>query len=186
MEDQQIIELYWMRSEDAISETDKKYGKYCYYIAYNILQNEEDAKECVNDTYFSVWKIIPPNRPNRLSVFLGKITRNLSLNRYKKFKAKKRGYGQIPLVLEELQECISNKKLSDEIVEEMVLVEVLERFLTGLSVEARNIFLRRYWFFSSVKEIASDFSISESKVKVSLMRSRNRLKEMLQKEGICI
>lgn len=186
MEDSQIIELYWRRSEDAIMETEKKYGKYCHYIAYNILRSREDAKECVNDTYFNTWKVIPPNRPNRLSVFLGKITRNLSLNKYKQIKTKKRGHGQVALVLDELQECIPARERLEDIVEGIVIEEVINGFLAGLSREARNIFLRRYWFFSSVKEIAADFSISESKVKVSLMRSRNLLKEMLQKEGIYV
>lgn len=184
MNDNQIMDLYWARSETAISETANKYGKYCHYIAYNILFNDEDSEECVNDTYLKAWGIIPPQRPNRLSTFLGKITRNLSLDRYKHNSREKRGNGQIPLALDELAECISATSSPDHILDDMVLVDCFNRFLAALPSETRKIFMRRYWFLSPIKEIAADFSISESKVKMTLLRARGELKQLLEKEGI--
>lgn len=184
MDDKQILDLYWARSEKAIAETISKYGRYCRSIAYNILRNNEDCEECVNDTYLKAWESIPPQRPNSLSAFLGRITRNLSLNKYKHNKTHKRGLGQIPLVLEELQECIPSVNNTEHLADELVLTEVLNRFLADLPPEARMIFMRRYWYMSSIKEIAADFSASESKVKMSLSRSRNKLRDLLGKEGI--
>lgn len=184
MDDKQIIDLYWARSENAISETADKYGKYCHYIAYNILFNDEDSEECVNDTYLKAWGVIPPQRPNRLSTFLGKITRNLALDRYKYNSREKRGNGQMPLVLDELAECVSATDNTEHIIDDMVVVDCFNCFLAVLPTETRKIFMRRYWYFSSIKEIAADFSISESKVKMTLLRTRNELKEVLEKEGI--
>ena len=186
MEDSQIIQLYWERSENAISQTAKKYGKYCHTIAFNILHNYEDSEECVNDTYLKAWKIIPPRRPTKLAAFLGKITRNLSLDTYRRYSADKRGGGQMALALEELRDCIPSTDSTDRIIEDMVLVDTLNRFLASLSTEHRNIFMRRYWYVSSVKEIAEDYGITESKVKMSLLRSRNHLKELMEKEGIVL
>lgn len=186
MQDEQIIDLYWSRSEDAISATADKYGRYCYYIAYNILHNEEDSKECVNDTYFKAWQSIPPNRPWDFSTFLGKITRNLALNKCKLSQTKKRGGGELPLILDEVQNFVPDSQNPDSILDAFILTQAFNTFLNMLPLEARNIFVRRYWFFSSIKEIAADFSISESKVKISLMRSRAKLKKILQKEGIHI
>lgn len=184
MEDSHIIDLYLGRSEHAIAETAGKYGRYCHYIAYHILHNTEDSEECVNDTYLKAWGAIPPRRPNKLSAFLGKITRNLSLDKYKRYTAAKRGFGQVSLALEELEECLPASDQVGQAVDDTVLTELLNRFLAGLSPEARKLFLRRYWYLGSVKEIASDCAISESKVKMSLLRSRNELKYMLEKEGI--
>lgn len=186
MEDRQIIELFWKRSENAILETANKYEKYCYYIAFNILHSREDSEECVNDTYFKAWEIIPPQRPEKLSAFLGKITRNLSINRFKQRNAKKRGEGQYVLALEELQECIPSMICVEQAMEDKELVVVFHRFLDGLSVEKRKIFMRRYWYFSQVKDIASEYGMSESKVKMSLMRTRKELKEFLEKEGVAL
>ena len=186
MDDRQIVDLYWERSETAISETSKKYGKYCSYIAYNILHNREDCEECVNDTYMRAWGAMPPKRPNRLSVFLGKITRNLSLNRYEKYTAKKRGAGQVTFVLEELKECVPTADHAEQVIDDMLLPETLNRFLAGLPEERRKFFMRRYWYLSPVREIASDFSVSESRVKMSLLRSRNELRALLEKEGIVL
>ena len=186
MQDEQIIELYWARSENAISETADKYGKYCYYIAYNILHNNEDSEECVNDTYWKAWGVMPPQRPQRLSAFLGKITRNLALHRYEKDTAKKRGGGQMALALEELSECISGGNSVEQAMEERLLSEALNCFLAELSPEVRRIFMRRYWYLSEIKEIAADYRISESKVKVALYRTRKRLKQFLEKEGIML
>ena len=186
MEDKQIVDLYWARSEKAISETADKYGRYCYTIAYNILHSNEDSEECVNDTYLHAWNAMPDQRPNKLSAFLGRITRNLSLKRWEKYTAKKRGAGQVPLALNELQECIPATNYTDSVADDIVLTDVLNRFLASLTAEKRNIFMRRYWYLSSVAEIASDLAISESKVKMSLLRSRNELKQLLEKEGITL
>ena len=186
MEDNQIIRLYCERSEEAIRQTAAKYGNYCHTIAYNILHNLEDSEECVNDTYWKAWGIIPPRRPKRLAAFLGKITRNLSLDRYRCYTAEKRGNGEMAVTLEELGECVSSMENLDAHADEMVLTEILNRFLESLSAEQRRIFMRRYWYVSSVKEIAEDYGITESKVKMSLLRSRNQLKAALEKEGIAL
>ena len=184
MDDRQIIALYNERSEAALSETAKKYGRYCRSIAYNILSNEEDCEECVNDTWLKAWEAIPPQCPDSLPAFLGRITRNLALNRYKHNNREKRGGGQTPLVLEELADCIPGGSNAETAAEEALLVEVLNRFLEGLPVQKRKIFLRRYWYMSSVKEIAADFGLSESNVKMTLLRTRSKLKQTLEKEGI--
>lgn len=186
MDDKRIIELYNERSETAISETAEKYGKYCYSIAYHILYNEEDSKECVNDTYLRAWEAIPPQCPNKLSAFLGKITRNLALNRYKYYVREKRGNGQTTLVLDELLECVPASNNTEQAVEENLLVEVINRFLYELPKEKRIMFLRRYWYMSSIQEIAEDYGFSESKVKMTLLRIRNRLRQVLEKEGIVL
>ena len=184
MEDNQIIDLYWVRSEKAISETADKYGRYCYSIAFNILRSREDSEECVNDTYLNAWNAMPDQRPDRLSAFLGRITRNLSLKRWEKETAEKRGAGQVPLALEELQECIPASDSADPAADDRALTAVLNCFLASMPTEKRIIFMRRYWYLSPVAEIASDLAISESKVKMSLLRSRNELKEYLEKEGV--
>lgn len=186
MDDEQILDLYWERSEAAIAETAKKYGRYCYYIAFNVLHNDEDCEECVNDTYLNAWNSMPPHRPAVLKTFLGRLTRNISLNKYKQLTAEKRGNGRMPLIIDELHECLPETESAERIIDDMVLVDVFNRFLASLSVEQRKIFMRRYWYMSSVKEIAADYGIGESKVKMSLLRSRNELKRLLEKEGITI
>ena len=186
MDDNKIIDLYWERSELAISETANKYERYCYSISYNILYSEEDAEECVNDTYLSAWKSMPPHRPARLATFLGKITRNLSLNRFKQYKAEKRGLGQTALTLSELEECIPAPDSMEQATDEAVLVESLNRFLYGLPKIKRNIFIRRYWYMNSIRDIAQQAHMSESKVASMLFRLRNELKLHLEKEGILL
>lgn len=186
MDDKQILELYSERSEAAISETADKYGKYCYYIAYNILYDNQDSEECVNDTYLKAWQTIPPHYPSMLSTYLGKITRNLALNRYKYNNRQKRGEGQTALVLDELLECVPATNTTEQTVEENILVEVLNRFLDSLPEEKMKIFMRRYWYMSPIKEIADDFVMSESKVKMILSRSRSKLLQILEKEGIIL
>jgi len=186
MDDKQILELYNERSETAISETAEKYGKYCHYIAYNILYNIQDSEECVNDTYLKAWQTIPPHYPNKLSTYLGKITRNLALNRYKYYNRQKRGEGQTELVLDELLECVPAAESPEQAVEEKILVEVLNRFLDDLPEEKMKIFMRRYWYMSPIKEIADDLEMGESKVKMILSRSRSKLKQILEKEGIIL
>lgn len=186
MEDRQIIELYNKRSEAAISKTADKYGKYCHYVAYNILFNEQDCEECVNDTWLRAWNTIPPQQPDRLSTFLGKITRNLALDKYKYYNREKRGGGQTALVLDELNECLPAMDSTEQAVNDRLLVEVLNGFLRSLPAEKRQMFVRRYWYLSSVSEIAKDYDISESNVKVILLRIRSKLKKVLEKEGIVL
>lgn len=183
MEDIQIIELYWQKNENAIYETDKKYGKYCSYIAYNILKNKEDSKECVNDTYLKVWNVIPPEKPNVLKAFLGKITRNLAINKYEKIRAKKRNKS-IEIVLEELEECIPDNGKVEETIEYSELVKNINLFLENLSEEKRKIFIYRYWYLSSIKEISIKSKIKENNVKVILHRLRIELKNYLTERGV--
>lgn len=154
MNDVTIVDLYWKRSERAISETASKYGKFCHSISYNILYNDQDAEECVNDTWLGAWNSMPPKRPSRLSVFLGKITRNLSLDKYRKYNAEKRRITRTAEALDELAECISGGDNESEFVDEMILTEQIESFLYEQSVEKRNIFIRKYWYLDSIKEIS--------------------------------
>lgn len=184
MDDQKIVKLFWKRSEKAITETANKYGRYCHYIAYNILRNDEDAEECVNDTYLNAWNCIPPHKPSRLQTFLGKITRNLSLNKYEQATAQKRGGGQVPFILDELSECVS--KNDGDIVEGIVIRDLLDRFLEGQTSKNCELFVRRYWYMSSIKEIANDCGMGESDVAVTLFRIRKDLKTYLEKEGVTI
>lgn len=183
MEDSRIIELYFARDEAAISLTNQKYGRYLKSIAYNILQNEEDSDECVNDTYINAWNSIPPKKPNRLQTYLGKITRNISLNLIEKHNALKRGNNQVSLALDELSECIPN---NDNAFEDAELTELINRFLRSLSSEACKVFVLRYWYVYSSAEISQLCKISESNVNVSLFRTRKKLKAFLEKEGITI
>lgn len=185
MEDQKIIQLYWNRSESAISETAKKYGRYCHYIAYGILHSEEDAEECVNDTWLHTWNAIPPQRPHRLQAFLGKITRNLSLNRYEKRVACKRGGGELSLILDELAECIPAAG-SDRMIEDLAFKDLLNRFLDALPAETCKLFVRRYWYMTPIKELAREYGISESNATVTLFRTREKLKDYLEKEGVSL
>lgn len=186
MEDHKIIELYWLRLEQAISETSNKYGKYCHIISYNILHNTEDVHECVNDTWLAAWNTMPPKRPDRLGAFLGKITRNLSLNRYKSYTAKKRGAGQTEFVLSELEGCLPTDDHVEEVIDQIALTTAIENFLYAQTPERRNIFVRRYWYLSPIEEIAKDFSMSRSKATSLLFRMRKELKLYLEKEGVQI
>ena len=186
MEDKRIVELYWERSETAIAETDKKYGTYCHYIAYNILHSEEDSQECVNDTWLSAWNAMPPHQPQKLSSFLGKITRNLALNRREQASAQKRGRGQLPYALDELTECLPDMSAETDPTDEILLREALNRFLRSLPQEAMVVFLQRYWYFSSIKEIAKGRRMSENRVKVMLHRTRKKCKQFLEREGIIL
>ena len=185
MEDKQIVELYWARSESAISETANKYGRYCHYIAYQILTNDEDAEEVVNDTYLKAWNTIPPQRPDPLKSYVGTISRQLALNVYKEQHTQKRG-GQVSLVLDELSDCIPNPENHENIGESIALSEALSRFLRALPQKTRNIFIRRYFYMSPVAEIARDFSMKESNVTMHLHRTRKKLEQFLKKEGFDI
>ena len=186
MEDSRIIELYWQRSENAITETDKKYGAYCSTVAYNILQNREDAEECVNDTWLGAWGAIPPNRPSILRVFLAKITRNLSVNRLEKKLAEKRGGTAEFVVLDELEECIGGQTDIEGVVEAKELESMIRHFVRNLPERDGNLFVRRYFFSDSIATISKRYCISENHVMVILSRTRKKLRKELTKEGfIC-
>lgn len=182
MDDKQIVDLYWQRDESAIEETDKKYGRYCHYIAYHILADDEDAKEIVNDTYLKTWNTVPPNRPDPLKPYLGTISRQLSLNRLEAQHAQKRG-GQVALALDELAECIPDTDSGADIGESVALSDALTRFLWGLPERTRILFVRRYFYMSPVAEIAADFSMKESAVTMLMLRTRRKLAHFLKKEG---
>ena len=183
MEDEKIIELYWGRDRDAITETEKKYGGFCFAIAKNILQCREDAEECVNDTYFKTWNSIPYARPKLLSAFLGKITRNIAFSRYRSENADKRGGGEIMLVLDELSEIVSGENNVEKAFELSELTGAINAFLNGLSAEKRGIFVRRYWHCDSIKVIAERYKMTEPSVAMSLMRLRSKLKVFLTERG---
>lgn len=185
MDDKLIVDLFWERSEEAITQTQEKYGKYCFSIAFNILKSDSDAEECVNDTYMNAWNSMPPKRPNVLSLFLGKITRNLSLNRYYHSRAMKRTT-VIEEALDEVADFVASDSVFDPVAEETVLKDVINRFLASLNKQNRIVFVRRYWYLSTVKEIADDCGLSESNVKVKLTRLRKSFKAFILKEGIQI
>lgn len=184
MEERHILDLFWIRAESAIQETADKYGGLCQHIAYNILRSHEDSEECVNDAYMKLWDSIPPQRPENLCAYLSRIVRNEALNRLKRNEAQKRGGGEYTLALEELSEFLPDPGDTEQAVDELLLTDILNHFLTTLPPEARKIFMQRYWFFCSIQQIAQQLSIRESKVKMSLLRSRQKLKQLLIKEGI--
>lgn len=184
MDDQKIIDLYWSRSETAITETDQKYGKYCYSIAYNILTNNEDAEESVSDTYMAAWKAMPPRRPSILASFLGKITRHLSIDRWRSRNRYKRGGGEIVLALEELEDCIADSQTVEMALERKQLAVVFNRFLDSLPEMDRRVFLCRYWYLDPIADIAGYYGFSVSKVTSMLHRTRKKLRTTLEKEGL--
>ena len=186
MEDFEIVEMYWDRDEKAISETDRKYGKYCRKISYGILFNRADSEECVNDTWLQTWNSLPPQRPEKLSAYVGKLCRNISLNLYEKLNAMKRGGGETASCLDEFAEIISGGSDVEEEVSASLLRDTINQFLRRLDAENRKIFVQRYWYMLTVKEIAKENHFSESKVKMSLLRTRDRLKEFLIEEGCMI
>ena len=185
MEDAQIIELYFARKESAIAETDIKYGRYCLTVANNILRNAEDSDECKNDTYMKTWNAIPPKKPDNFRAFLGKIARNLALDMYEKLHRKKRDINSTEAILDELAECIPDPNSDiEKISEDSELRNAINAFLGTLSEDNRKIFVRRYWYAGSVEDIAADYVFGKSKVKMSLSRTREKLKEYLESEGI--
>lgn len=185
MEDEKIIDLYWDRDQRAIGQTAEKYGAYCHRIAKNILYNKEDCEECVNDTWLKAWNAMPDERPAILSAFLGAITRNLSLDRYRKQHAAKRGNGEVAFIFDELTDE-ADKREPVHYIEEQELVEGINRFLGNLPKEHRVMFVRRYWYFDNITQIAERFSCSESKVKTTLFRIRGKLMDYLKKEGYAV
>jgi RNA polymerase sigma-70 factor (ECF subfamily) len=186
MDDARIVELYWQRDERAVAETQNKYGKYCFTIADNILQNKEDSEECVNDTYVGAWNAIPPHRPEILRTFVGKITRRCSLKKLREKSAKKRGNSEVFVSFDELEECIADGRELDAGLEAKELAEVINEFLESVSETERRIFVCRYWYFDSIKDISRRYGFGESKVKMTLKRTRDKLSEWLNDEGITI
>ena len=183
MDDKAIVELYFARSEQAISETANKYGGYCYSIANNILSNNEDSEESVNDTYLAAWNNMPPRHPSILATFLGKITRYISLDRWKSRSAYKRGGGEVTLALEELDEFLSRGESTEEVVEKKELIRSINRFLDNLPETERNLFVCRYWYLDPVQQIAARYGFTLSKTASMLRRTHEKLCKQLKKEG---
>ena len=183
MEDARIVELYWARSEKAIAETSEKYGKYCYAIAYNVLANHEDADESVNDTYLDAWNNMPPHRPAILSTFLGKITRRISIDKWRGRTAEKRGGGEIVLALDELSDCVPSSHNVEQEIEAAELAKVIDNFVMSLPLMDRRVFICRYWYLDPISAISQQFGFSESKVKTMLYRQRQRLLSRLEREA---
>ena len=184
MEDDKIIDLYFARNEAAIRETAAKYGRYCHIVAERILQSDTEAEECVNDTYYRAWCAMPPHRPTVLSAFLGAITRHLALDAIDRKRAQKR-QGSVGPALEELEECLPDQTQSNP-ADALALKTALNGFLAGLSQKSRVIFLQRYFYFCTVKEIADSLGTTQSAVKITLHRTRQKLKAHLEKEEILL
>lgn len=186
MDDNKIIDLYWARSQQAIAESEKKYGTYCRTVARNILSREEDAEECVNDTWLRAWNAMPPQRPTVLQAFFGKLTRNLSLDRWRRDRAQKRGGSQVELALDELEDCLSARDRVDEAVDAQTTATLISNFVRGLPQQDRILFVRRYWYLDDIQTLATTMSMSQSQVKSRLHRIRLRLKTELEKEGVAV
>ena len=186
MEDSQIVALYWARDEAALAESERKYGGYCRAIALGILENREDAAECVNDTWLRAWKAMPPRRPARLDAFLGKLTRNLSLDRWRALRAQKRGGGQTELALSELEECLPAVSTPEHALEAQDLAESLNRFLEALPREKRVIFVQRYWYLCSVEQLAAMHGMGKNTAASILFRLRSQLREHLKRGGFAV
>lgn len=183
MDDAKIVQLYFDRDEQAIPATADKYGNYCTSIAKNILGNDEDAEECVNDTYLKTWNTIPPHRPKMLSTFLGKIVRNLAFNKYKHNTADKRGGSEITAVLDELGDCVSGNENVEQSYEYKELVRAINDFLCTLPAHKRSIFVCRYWYTDSISDIAARYDMTHSAVSMMLNRLRTKLHNYLTERG---
>lgn len=186
MEDQQIVELYWAREEQAIRETEIKYDRYLLKIARNILADREDSRESVNDTYLAAWQSMPPHRPSVLSAYLAKLTRRISIDRFRYRTRDKRLGSEYAVSLSELGDCVSGGNTTEEIVNVKLLADAIGIYLRTQSREARTAFIARYYFLDSLKEVAAALGISESKCKTLLYRTRLGLKAYLEKEGFCL
>lgn len=183
MEDSEIVRMFLERNENAIKEAQQKYSKYCNSIAANILKNAEDAEHCVNEVYLAAWNSIPPNRPQSLATFLGRLTKNNAINSMKALLTEKRGKGEICLVFEELEECIPGENIVEQAFERRELECAVNDLLAKLSKSHRKMFMLRYWYCYSVRDIASRLGTSENTVSVTLSRTRKKLKEFLKKRG---
>ena len=182
MEDAAIVALYWARDEQALAETATKFGAYCRKIADNILHSAHDVEECENDTWLAAWNSMPDNRPARLAPYLGRITRNLALDRLDKATAQKRGSGQTFAPLDELAECVAAPGSVEDTFDAAETGRLISEFLRTLPEGTRNIFLRRYWYCDATADIAARYGLTESKVRVTLHRTRGKLAAYLQKE----
>ena len=183
--DDEIVSMYHARDEQAIGESARKYGRYCHSIAYAILQNDQDAEECVNDTYVRAWESMPPHKPSRLSTYLGKLTRNLSISRHRHTHADKRWAGS-DAVYDEMAECLPDESSTGELSDEIALKDAINGFLGSLPSKTRMVFMQRYWYFCPVTAIARNLGMSESDVKVTLLRTRQKFRTHLEKEGIVL
>lgn len=183
MQDNEILDLFFERSEQAIAETDTKYGGYCFQIAWNILENREDSEESVNDTYLAAWNAIPPRRPSCFSAFLARVTRHISIDRWRRRSAQKRGGGELVLALEELEHCASSHN-TEQKLEQQEITRVLNTFLASLPETERNVFLCRYWYLDSIQTIADRAGFTRSKVASMLHRTRGKLRTALEKEEL--
>ena len=186
MEDNQIIDLYWARSQQAITESETKYGAYCRTVARNILSRPEDAEECVNDTWLRAWNSIPPQRPAVLQAFFGTLTRNLSLDRWRRERAEKRGGGSVELALEELEDCLAARERVEQAVEAEEITRLISNFLRRQSKQDRQLFVRRYWYLDDIRTLCRRFGMGESRVKSRLHRMRQKLRTELEKEGVAV
>ena len=183
MKDQDIVNLYWDRNENAIHQTQMKYGAYLSNVSYNILADFEDSKECVNDTYLAAWKSMPENRPNNLATYLGKITRQISIDVFRKRHREKRYASEFAISFDELGDSFTDGVTPEQQLNAKLLDEAINRFVSALPDMAQKTFVGRYYFFDSLKEIASYCGMTESKVKILLFRTRQKLKLYLKKEG---
>lgn len=184
MEDRDIVTLYWQRDQEAIRQTDRQYGRYLSSIAFHILADREDSRETVNDTYLRAWDSMPPHRPQVLATYLGRITRQLSIDRWRTRGRAKRGGSQYALSLEELGDCVSGGRSPESELENRRIEEAISAFLWAQEAEKRNVFLRRYWYFDSIETICRSTGFGESKVKSMLAAMRRKLREQLEREGI--
>lgn len=185
MEDNQIIELYWARSQQAIAASETKYGAYCRAVARNIL-SPEDAEECVNDTWLRAWNAIPPQRPKVLQAFFGTLTRNLSLDRWRSQRAEKRGGGTVELALEELEDCLAAREQVEQAVQAGDTARLISDFLRRQAKQDRQLFVRRYWYLDDIRTLCLRFGMGESQVKSRLHRMRKKLKQELEREGVAV
>lgn len=185
MEDVQIVDLYWMRDESAIRETDVKYGAFCHRMAMNILRSFQDSEECVSDTYSRCWDTMPPQRPGSLRAYLGVIIRNLSISRYRAARAQKR-FGGAEVLLSELSDCVPAPDNTQKVLEAGEISGYISDWLAGLGAEDRALFLRRYWYGDSVKDLAGEMGVRPNAITKRLLRLRESLRRRLEREGISI
>lgn len=185
MEDTAIIQLFFQRAEQAIVEVQQKYGSFCRTVAMNLLQQKEDVEECVNDTWQAAWQRIPPENPRMLGAFLGRITRNLAISRFRKNNAQMRSEG-LTVLLSELEHCVPSGQSTEEAVDSILLGDYISKWLESLSADDRALFLRRYWFGESLRELAREVGTGEGHLAQKLYRLRLQLKKELEKEGVVV
>lgn len=183
MEDNKIIERFWERDESALSAVSEKYGKYCTAIARNIIGNEQSAEEIVQDTLLRLWETIPPNRPKKLQAFIGRITRNISLDTVKSMVAKKRGGGEVVLILDELEDLSTGGNLVEALAEQHEILEAINDFLGSIPIKKQKVLVLRYWHCYSLQDISQIVGISVINVASILKRERKKLIEYLNRRG---